>query len=267
MRLQRPPRGHQAAPQHQQAPQPPSRARPPQRLAQRRRSSSQLPQHRQTRRRSCQACPPRPQYAHRPDHAVRAGHQCAAARPQQPVPLRRARHLPAHGGAGRAGQPQEGHDRSGAQRPPGQPHAGLPGCLPARRRSGKRPAAQCHGPAQRHRHAVLPDQPAGCPLPESLPQGKADNQILGVVAALREQHKDREVVLVSKDINMRVKARALGLAAEDYQNDKVLEDGDLLYSAPWPCPTTSGPRPARMWRAGRKAPSPTTASAAPSSTS
>jgi PhoH-like ATPase len=38
------------------------------------------------------------------------------------------------------------------------------------------------------------------------------------------------VVLVSKDINMRVKARALGLAAEDYQNDKTLEDGDLLYA-------------------------------------
>ena len=67
-------------------------------------------------------------------------------------------------------------------------------------------------------------------LPDGLPQGKADNQILGVVAALRRQHPDREVVLVSKDINMRVKARALGLAAEDYQNDKVLEDGDLLYS-------------------------------------
>ncbi|MGU3625704.1 PhoH family protein [Comamonas sp. C24C] len=72
--------------------------------------------------------------------------------------------------------------------------------------------------------------PLDASLPESLPQGKADNQILGVVAALREQHKAREVVLVSKDINMRVKARALGLAAEDYQNDKVLEDGDLLYS-------------------------------------
>ena len=67
-------------------------------------------------------------------------------------------------------------------------------------------------------------------LPASLPQGKADNQILGVVDALRVQHTPREVVLVSKDINMRVKARALGLAAEDYQNDKTLEDGDLLYS-------------------------------------
>ncbi len=67
-------------------------------------------------------------------------------------------------------------------------------------------------------------------LPAGLPQGKADNQILGVVQALREQQPGREVVLVSKDINMRVKARALGLPAEDYFNDKTLEDGDLLYT-------------------------------------
>ncbi|GAB4397876.1 MAG: PhoH family protein [Rhodoferax sp.] len=67
-------------------------------------------------------------------------------------------------------------------------------------------------------------------LPSSLPQGKADNQILGVVDALRKQMAPRSVVLVSKDINMRVKARALGLDAEDYQNDKTLDDGDLLYS-------------------------------------
>jgi len=71
-------------------------------------------------------------------------------------------------------------------------------------------------------------------LPAGLPQGKADNQILGVVQSLREQQQEsatpREVVLVSKDINMRVKARALGLPAEDYFNDKTLEDGDLLYT-------------------------------------
>ena len=67
-------------------------------------------------------------------------------------------------------------------------------------------------------------------LPTSLPAGKADNQILGVVAALSKEHAPREVVLVSKDINMRVKARALGLNAEDYQNDKTLDDGDLLYA-------------------------------------
>ncbi|MBU4612172.1 PhoH family protein [Achromobacter sp. GG226] len=67
-------------------------------------------------------------------------------------------------------------------------------------------------------------------LPAELPVGKADNQILGVVHALQGQYTDREVVLVSKDINMRLKARALGMAAEDYFNDQVLEDADLLYS-------------------------------------
>ena len=67
-------------------------------------------------------------------------------------------------------------------------------------------------------------------LPEGLPQGKADNQILGVVRALRAQQGAREVVLVSKDINMRVKARALGLPAEDYFNDRTLADDELLYT-------------------------------------
>jgi PhoH-like ATPase len=67
-------------------------------------------------------------------------------------------------------------------------------------------------------------------LPQGLPQGKADNQILGVVKALVEQNPKRDVVLVSKDINMRIKARALGLPAEDYFNDKTLDDGDLLYT-------------------------------------
>ncbi len=67
-------------------------------------------------------------------------------------------------------------------------------------------------------------------LPDGLPQGKADNQILGVVSALQQQRPDRHVVLVSKDINMRIKARALGLPAEDYFNDRVLEDTDLLYN-------------------------------------
>ena len=67
-------------------------------------------------------------------------------------------------------------------------------------------------------------------LPADLPMGKADNQILGVVRGLQDQNAKREVVLVSKDINMRLKARALGMAAEDYFNDHVLEDSDLLYT-------------------------------------
>ncbi|MGI4983006.1 MAG: PhoH family protein [Janthinobacterium lividum] len=65
---------------------------------------------------------------------------------------------------------------------------------------------------------------------EGLPVGKADNQILGVVRALTRERPDRDVVLVSKDINMRIKAHALQLPAEDYFNDQVLEDKDLLYT-------------------------------------
>jgi len=76
----------------------------------------------------------------------------------------------------------------------------------------------------------LQTQAIGAALPASLPVGKADNQILSVVRALKDIHPDRDVVLVSKDINMRVKARALDLAAEDYFNDKVLEDTDILYT-------------------------------------
>jgi len=67
-------------------------------------------------------------------------------------------------------------------------------------------------------------------LPASLANGKADNQILAVVMHLQRLHPKRSVALVSKDINMRIKARALGIAAEDYYNDKVLEDTELLYS-------------------------------------
>ncbi len=67
-------------------------------------------------------------------------------------------------------------------------------------------------------------------LPENLELGKADNAILGVVISMQKQHPDRAVILVSKDINMRIKARALGLEAQDYFNDKVLEDSDLLYT-------------------------------------
>ncbi|MEY5097841.1 MAG: hypothetical protein RJA36_560 [Pseudomonadota bacterium] len=71
-------------------------------------------------------------------------------------------------------------------------------------------------------------EPLNVELP-ALPRGKADNQILGVVQALKHRFPSRGVVLVSKDINMRVKARALGLSAEDYENDKVLGDDELLY--------------------------------------
>ena len=67
-------------------------------------------------------------------------------------------------------------------------------------------------------------------LPANLTSGNGDNIIIAVVASLTRRQPDREVILVSKDINMRIKARAAGLPAEDYFNDKVLEDTYLLYS-------------------------------------
>ena len=91
-------------------------------------------------------------------------------------------------------------------------------------------------------------------LPTSLPPGKADNQILGVVAALREKFAPREVVLVSKDINMRVKARALGLDTEDYRNDKTLDDLDLMYAGSLALPTdfwTKHGKTVESWQSGQ----------------
>lgn len=73
-------------------------------------------------------------------------------------------------------------------------------------------------------------------LPIQLPLGKADNAILAVVNALTQSMPKREVVLVSKDINMRLKAKALGLLAEDYRHDHVLDDSDLLYDGVMPLP-------------------------------
>ncbi|WP_430389103.1 PhoH family protein [Dyella sp. 20L07] len=60
--------------------------------------------------------------------------------------------------------------------------------------------------------------------------GKADNLILAAVIELRDQNPDRAVVLVSKDINLRIKAKIYGIHAEDYENDRALDDFALLYT-------------------------------------
>lgn len=85
-----------------------------------------------------------------------------------------------------------------------------------------------HGQASGRLH--LQTEAIDVRLPAALPTARGDNQILAVVMHLVDKYPGREVILVSKDINMRIKARALGLAAQDYFNDKVLEDSDLLYS-------------------------------------
>jgi PhoH-like ATPase len=57
----------------------------------------------------------------------------------------------------------------------------------------------------------------------------ADNEILSTALALRDAHPKQDIVLVSKDINLRIKAAILGVQAEDYYNDRALDDLSLLY--------------------------------------
>ena len=70
----------------------------------------------------------------------------------------------------------------------------------------------------------------GDSLSQLLPTAKADNTILAVAQQWQNIHAKRQVTLVSKDINLRLKAKVIGLHAEDYTNDQVLDDLALLYS-------------------------------------
>ncbi len=75
-----------------------------------------------------------------------------------------------------------------------------------------------------------------------LPTAKAMN---GGTVALQKEHPRAKVTLVSKDINLRIKAAIIGVHAEDYYSDKTIEDADLLY-------TGVEELPANFWeRAGR----------------
>ena len=67
-------------------------------------------------------------------------------------------------------------------------------------------------------------------LPEGLPGHGADNMILGQALGLQKQQPQSRVVLVSKDINLRIKAAVIGVHAEDYYSDKTIEDADVLYT-------------------------------------
>lgn len=73
-------------------------------------------------------------------------------------------------------------------------------------------------------------RPMGVELPAALPTFRGDNSILATVHGLQKAFPQYAVVLVSKDINMRIKATTLGIPAEDYFSDKVLDDTDMLYS-------------------------------------
>lgn len=68
------------------------------------------------------------------------------------------------------------------------------------------------------------------PRSMALPGHKVDNTILATALGLQKKYENTLVVIVSKDINLRIKAGILGIPAEDYHNDQVLDDVGLLHS-------------------------------------
>lgn len=56
---------------------------------------------------------------------------------------------------------------------------------------------------------------------------KGDHKILNSALALQEEEKDKKVILVTKDINLRIKAKALNLTAQDYNTGKIKDVSDL----------------------------------------
>jgi PhoH-like ATPase len=73
-------------------------------------------------------------------------------------------------------------------------------------------------------------QTRSAPQPKHADGAVPDNRILASILDLRAQHPDVPVVLVSKDINLRIKATIFGVPAEDYENDRALDDFSLLYA-------------------------------------
>ena len=82
-------------------------------------------------------------------------------------------------------------------------------------------------------------------LPDYLPGHGTDNAILAQTLALQALHHEARVTLVSKDINLRIKAAVVGVHAEDYYSDKTIEDADVLY-------TGLAPLPADFWESHGK---------------
>lgn len=67
-------------------------------------------------------------------------------------------------------------------------------------------------------------------LPDDLDLEDSDNQIIATALSEMEENSSRKVVVVSRDINMRVKCDALGILTEDYQVEQVVAKSDDLYS-------------------------------------
>ncbi|MES2556755.1 MAG: PhoH family protein [Bacteroidota bacterium] len=77
---------------------------------------------------------------------------------------------------------------------------------------------------------LLNQSPTGIDAEEMYGSGKNDHKIINATLAVKEEDANRDVILVTKDINLRIKAKALGIHAEDYETGKV-DDTDLRTSS------------------------------------
>ena len=75
---------------------------------------------------------------------------------------------------------------------------------------------------------VLNNENSNLDAAEVFGKQKNDHRILNSVLKLKEEEQDKKVILVSKDINLRIKARALNIEAEDYETIRI-KDIDHLY--------------------------------------
>ena len=67
-------------------------------------------------------------------------------------------------------------------------------------------------------------------MPDDLDLDNPDNQIIATAISLQKQNKDTSVIVVSRDINMRVIANSIGLFSEDFEPKSVVKDSEKLYS-------------------------------------
>ena len=88
-------------------------------------------------------------------------------------------------------------------------------------------------PIDRHKHGhfkvIMMERADSLDATKVFGENTADHRILNATLTMCEEHPEKKVVLVSKDINLRLKAKALNIPAEDFETGKI-KDVDSLYT-------------------------------------
>lgn len=84
-----------------------------------------------------------------------------------------------------------------------------------------------NGPGKGKLRVLMQEKSSRIDADEVFGERKADHRIINAALSLKEENPGRKVVLISKDINLRLKAKSLNLAAEDYLTGKVKDIHDL----------------------------------------